>query len=161
MTPYFVTPERIQALAHAAVAWDGTPFARWGAVRGTAASCHGLVYGLLGDAGWSLGEDLPRVAASWARDHVDEVMRPWLRARRDRLLEVAHWEVPADVDLAVISAGDVLVAQLALDLVPHHMGIALEGGQAMQVLPRVAAHRVALGDPTVCSALRGVYRPLI
>jgi hypothetical protein len=147
MTHHFATSLRLEALQAASAAWEGTPFARYGAVRGVAASCHGLVYGVLADAGW-------------ARDNAEEVMRPWLRARPSRVREVAVWAHDSDVDLSWIKPGDVLVSQLALDLVPHHMGLALEGGQALQVLPRAAAHRVALGDPAVRATLKGVYRPL-
>ena len=160
MTPYFSTPERVDALVAAARAWEGTPFAPGGSARGTAASCIGLAAGVLAQAGWVLGEELPRVSAGWGRHHTLERMRPWLRARPGRFAVVTETEDAAAAAgaLPMIQPGDLIVVNL--DLIPHHVAVALPGWRALQTVPRLGAHVVTYTDPALARLLRGVYRPL-
>lgn len=165
-TPFFSTPARLEALRAEAGRWPGTPFINYGAIAGLrgGASCHCLAGGVLAGAGWSIGEELPRIPPNYASQTTDGVMLPWLRDRPAKLQEIA----PATVE--AILPGDVIVAKLGL--CEHHLGLALPAGVVhpdgrtlgaglvLHTLRRIGAHVIAIGDPNFAANFVALFRPL-
>ena len=153
-TAYFSTPERLAALTAAGQAWIGTPFAHNGIVCGPqgGVSCHGLVVGVLAEAGWSLGEAFPTGQAGHARHSRLEVMLPWLRARPEKFAEISP------VAVGSLLPGDITTHRLGL--CSHHVALVLPGAWLLEVWSgRVAGVR-SLVDADATKRLTGIFRPL-
>lgn len=155
--PFFSTEARLAALEAAGHAWIGTPFAHNGAVRGRlgGASCHGLVWGVLADAGWHAGEPMPLGQAGHARHSREEIMLPWLRSRRGLFAEISPSAAPAT---SLLQAGDVTTHRLGL--CSHHVALVLPGDLLLEIWSRRPAGVRSLGDADATKRLTGIFRPL-
>lgn len=142
---YFSTAERLGALESASEAWIGTPYVVSGAVRGSGASCHRLAAAVLVDAGFPL-PPVPEKGATRLREFTD-TMRAWLDAQALLALQPVGAE---------IQPGDILLCEIGIG----HIGLALVGGLALQVLRHRPAHTVSLADPNVCEHILAIYRPV-
>jgi hypothetical protein len=152
--PFFNTDARLADLEAAGHAWVGTPFAHNGQVRGRngGAACHGLVWGVLAEAGWDAGEPMPLGRVGHARHSTEEIMLDWLRARPGMFAEI----VPATV--AALRPGDLTTHRLGLS--SHHVALVLPGDLLLEVWSRRPAAVRSLGDADTTKRMTGIFRPL-
>lgn len=155
--PFFSTPERCAALAEAARGWLGTPFAHNGRVRGPlgGACCHGLVWGVLADAGWQLPEAMPLGQAGHARHSSAEIVRPWLDARCGPSGALLRAEAVA---VEWLRPGDITTHRLGL--CTHHVALVVPGGYQLETWSRRCAALRPLADPDATKRMTAAYRPL-
>jgi hypothetical protein len=155
--PFFWSPQRLAALDAAAQAWMGTPFAHNGRVCGPlgGACCHGLVWGVLADAGFHFGEEMPLGFAAHARHSREEIVLPWLRLRCG--VAGAFAEVtPATA--AQLMPGDITTHRLGL--CTHHVALVLPGRLLLETWSRRVAGVRSLDDADATKRMTAAFRPL-
>lgn len=155
MPPFFESAARQAALEAAAHLWVGTPFAANGRVRGPlgGACCHGLAWGVLEDAGFRFGVEMPLGLPAHATHSREEIVLPWLRARvvAGELVEIAP-------DVAALRPGDITTHRLGL--VTHHIALVVPGGLLLETWSRRSAGLRSLADADATKRMTAVFRPL-
>jgi len=150
MTPYFATPERIEALKAAIEPLKGTPFAANGIATGPAGgiACQFLITAALRAAGFDTPPGPYGPANHWKFSSRSLILE-YLQTRPE------FQPLPMDADAI---PGDVLGFTLGKCI--HHAGLYLGNSTFFHVMPHAPACVATLRDPTWGTRLAAVWRPV-
>lgn len=151
-TPYYNSPERVEALVAEARSWIGTPFRTNGRAKGRAVDCHNLCYAIQRAVGAWPEFEVPRGQSGIAAQKQVRRMSQFFETRPESILVENGDPLPGDVVTGRTIGGE------------YHMGLYLgdvdDQGKTIIMAKFGGVVFVNLFDPTYLKKIVAIWRPI-